>query len=52
VRIGAEIEFEDGAREIKLEYAAIDLRIHPSLTVRGGMLLSPLGKFNLRTTVH
>jgi hypothetical protein len=47
VRIGAELEFEDGGREIKLEYAAIDLRIHPSLTIRGGMLLSPLGKFNL-----
>ena len=47
VRIGAEVEFEDGGREIKLEYAAIDVRIHPSLTVRGGMLLSPLGKFNL-----
>jgi hypothetical protein len=47
VRIGTELEFEDGAREILLEYAAIDLRIHPSLTLRGGMLLSPLGKFNL-----
>jgi hypothetical protein len=47
VRIGAELEFEDGGSEIKLEYAAIDLRIHPSLTVRGGMLLSPLGRFNL-----
>lgn len=47
VRIGAEIEFEDGGSEITLEYAAIDLRIHPSLTLRGGMLLSPLGRFNL-----
>ena len=47
VRFGAEIEFEDGAEEILLEYAAIDLRIHPSLTLRGGMVLSPLGKFNL-----
>ena len=47
VRIGAELEFEDGGSEIKLEYAAIDLRIHPSLTLRGGMLLSPLGRFNL-----
>ena len=47
VRFGAEIEFEDGAEEILLEYAAIDFRIHPSLTLRGGMLLSPLGKFNL-----
>jgi hypothetical protein len=47
VRIGAELEFEEGGREIKLEYAAIDVRVHPSLTLRGGMLLSPLGKFNL-----
>ena len=48
VRLGAELEFEDGAQEILLEYAAIDLRIHPSyLTLRGGMVLSPLGRFNL-----
>ena len=47
VRIAAELEFEDGAQEILLEYAAIDLRIHPALTLRGGMLLSPLGRFNL-----
>ena len=47
VRIASEIEFEEGAREIKLEYAAIDFRIHPALAIRGGMLLSPLGKFNL-----
>lgn len=47
VRFGAELEFEDGAEEILLEYAAIDLRVHPSLTLRGGMILSPLGKFNL-----
>src|SRR5687768_4284914 len=47
VRIGAELEIEEGGEEIKLEYAAIDVRIHPSLTLRGGMLLSPLGKFNL-----
>ena len=47
VRIGAELEFEDGARDIKLEYAAIDVGIHPSLAVRAGMLLTPLGRFNL-----
>lgn len=47
VRFAAELEFEDGAREILLEFAAIDVRIHPALTLRGGMLLSPLGKFNL-----
>jgi hypothetical protein len=47
VRIGAELEFEEGGREVRLEYAAIDLAVHPSLTLRGGMLLSPLGRFNL-----
>jgi hypothetical protein len=47
VRIGAELEIEEGGEELKLEYAAIDLRFHPSLTLRGGMILSPLGRFNL-----
>jgi hypothetical protein len=47
VRIGAELEFEDGGTEIKLEYAAIDLMLHPAFALRGGMILSPLGKFNL-----
>ncbi|MBI4420362.1 MAG: hypothetical protein HY560_06010 [Gemmatimonadetes bacterium] len=47
VRIGAELEFEDGAQEIRLEYAAIDVGIHPVFSLRAGMLLSPLGKFNL-----
>jgi hypothetical protein len=47
VRIGAELEFEDGGTEIKLEYAAIDLLFAPQIALRGGMILSPLGKFNL-----
>ena len=47
VRFAVELEFEDGAEEILIEFAAIDLRIHPSFALRGGMLLSPIGKFNL-----
>ncbi|MGH7679912.1 MAG: hypothetical protein ACRENU_15690 [Gemmatimonadaceae bacterium] len=47
VRIGAELEFEDGAREIKLEFAAIDLQLSRAATLRAGMILTPLGKFNL-----
>jgi hypothetical protein len=47
VRIGAEIEIEEGGEEVKLEYAAIDLLLAPALAIRGGMILSPLGKFNL-----
>lgn len=47
VRVGAELEFEDGGSEIKLEYAAIDVMIHPRIALRGGLILSPLGRFNL-----
>lgn len=47
VRIAAEVEIEEHGEEIKLEYAAIDFRLHPSFALRGGMLLSPLGRFNL-----
>lgn len=47
VRIGAELEFEELGEEITLEYAAIDVAIHPSLTVRAGAILSPIGRFNL-----
>lgn len=47
IRIGAELEFEEGGQEIKLEYAAIDFLMHPAVALRGGMILSPLGRFNL-----
>jgi hypothetical protein len=47
VRMAAELEFEDGGEEITIEYAAIDVGISPALTVRAGILLSPLGRFNL-----
>jgi hypothetical protein len=47
VRIGAEIEIEEGGEEIKLEYAAIDVLMHPAVALRGGMILAPLGRFNL-----
>lgn len=47
IRIGAELEWEDGGTEIKLEYAAIDFLVSPAFAVRGGMILSPIGRFNL-----
>jgi hypothetical protein len=42
----SEIEFEDGAKEIAVEYAALDIELHPLLNVRGGMILNPIGAFN------
>ena len=47
VRIGSELEFEEMGDEITIEFAAIDFIIHPSLTLRGGAILAPIGRFNL-----
>jgi hypothetical protein len=47
VRFAAELEFEEGGREVSLEFAAMDVRLHPALSLRGGIILSPLGRFNL-----
>lgn len=47
LRIASELEFEHGTEEIKLEFAFLDFEIHPAFSFRGGILLSPLGKFNL-----
>ncbi|MEK6559067.1 MAG: hypothetical protein AABZ43_02895 [Planctomycetota bacterium] len=53
VKLAAEIEFEHGGisgendGEVKLEFATIDFLITDWLNWRGGILLTPLGKFNL-----
>jgi hypothetical protein len=52
VTVSAEIEFEHGGNpdadgEIKLEYAVMDFRLSEALQFRGGVVLSPLGSFNL-----
>lgn len=47
VRFGAELEFEDGASEIVLEFAAVDLRLHRAASLRAGIVLLPVGRFNL-----
>ena len=47
VRVAAELEFEEGGEEIKIEAALVDFEIHPAVNFRGGILLAPLGRFNL-----
>lgn len=47
VRVAAEIEFEDGGEEVRVELGIVDFEIHPAATFRAGILLSPLGRFNL-----
>lgn len=47
VKLTSELEFEHGTEEIALETALVDLLFHPSVNLRGGILLSPIGKFNI-----
>ena len=47
VRVASELEFEEGGEEIKIEIAVLDFELHPAVTFRGGIILSPLGRFNL-----
>jgi hypothetical protein len=42
----SEIEFEDGTKEINIEFAAIDFEFHPLFNVRGGIIMNPIGAFN------
>jgi hypothetical protein len=56
LHVSAEIEFEHGGfvagdeetdGEIKIEYAVTDLSFGEGVNLRGGVILSPLGRFNL-----
>ncbi|EDO25933.1 predicted protein, partial [Nematostella vectensis] len=42
----SEIEFEDGTKEINIEFAALDMEFHPLLNLRGGIIMNPIGAFN------
>lgn len=46
IKFLAELEFEDGAKEIAVEFAAIDVEFSPLLNFRGGMIVNPIGAFN------
>lgn len=46
IKFLSEIEFEDGAKEISLEFASLDFELAPLLNFRGGIVLNPIGAFN------
>lgn len=46
VRFLSEIEFEDGTKEINIEFAAVDFEFHPMFNLRGGIIMNPIGSFN------
>ncbi len=47
VKFAAEIEFEHGTNDIKVEFASIDYLIQEPINLRAGIILLPMGKFNL-----
>jgi hypothetical protein len=47
LKFTSELEFEHGTEEIALETALVDFLITPSLVIRAGVLLPPIGGFNV-----
>ncbi|MDX1627558.1 MAG: hypothetical protein R3345_02600 [Fulvivirga sp.] len=46
IKFLSEIEFEEGTKEINIEFAAVDFEFHPLLNLRGGIIMNPIGAFN------
>jgi hypothetical protein len=46
IRFLSEVEFEDGTKEINIEFASIDVAFHPLFNVRAGVIMNPIGAFN------
>ncbi|RYE01402.1 MAG: hypothetical protein EOP50_02065 [Sphingobacteriales bacterium] len=46
IKFLSEIEFEDGAKEISVEFASMDVEFNPLFNLRGGIVLNPIGAFN------
>jgi hypothetical protein len=46
IKFLSEIEFEEGGKEIALEFASIDVEFHPFLNLRSGIVMNPIGSFN------
>ncbi|PBQ34020.1 hypothetical protein CNR22_20300 [Sphingobacteriaceae bacterium] len=46
IKFLSEIEFEEGGKEISIEFASMDIELHPLLNLRGGIVMNPIGAFN------
>jgi hypothetical protein len=46
VKFLSEIEFEEGGKEIAIEFASIDVEFNPLVNFRGGIIMNPIGAFN------
>lgn len=46
IKFLTEIEFEEGGREVNIEFASVDVEFHPLANFRGGVIMNPIGSFN------
>tara|TARA_R110002033_G_scaffold43818_2_gene86050 strand:- start:967 stop:2190 length:1224 start_codon:yes stop_codon:yes gene_type:complete len=46
IKFLSELEFEEGGKEIAIEFASLDVEFHPLLNLRGGIIMNPIGAFN------
>ena len=46
IKFLSEIEFEDGTKEINIEFASLDFEFSPLLNLRAGIVMNPVGAFN------
>ncbi|MFN2440192.1 MAG: hypothetical protein ABR503_13400 [Chitinophagaceae bacterium] len=46
IKFLTEVEFEDGTKEINIEFASVDFEFAPLLNFRGGIVMNPIGAFN------
>lgn len=46
IKFLTEIEFEDGTKEINIEFASVDFEFAPLFNLRGGVVMNPIGAFN------
>lgn len=46
IKFLSEIEFEEGGKDIAIEYAAIDIAFDPLVNFRAGIIVNPIGSFN------
>src|SRR6187455_2649996 len=46
IKFLTEIEFEDGTKEINIEFASVDFEFTPLFNFRGGVVMNPIGAFN------
>src|SRR5690606_17229970 len=46
IKFLSEIEFEDGRKEINIEFASLDFEFSPLFNLRGGIVMNPIGSFN------